>query len=150
MGMKKIKFNIFYSLLSMALAWFLGYLCHAAYQIHYSLFGYVTDVNFVLFWTAVFCFVSAVAVVPTIIWLANKFRIPLLFFILFSIIASSLVLLILPFLLARLTYSDMGGYFYIYAAVISIFFSLIYAAINFKMSKPKSSFSPQGPPSESE
>ncbi len=135
--MKKIKFNIFYSLLSMALAWFLGFLCHAAYEMYTVGRDYVEDHHAILFWTAVFCFISAVAVIPAIIWLANKFRIPLLFFILFSIIASSLVMLILPFLLFGFSYSDIGGYFYIYAAVVSLFFSLIYAAINFKMIKSR-------------
>lgn len=129
--MKKIKFKVAISLLSMLIAWFIGFLFHSVYQLFFLTKSRIEDISFILFWSGLFCLISSITIVPIVIWISNKFK-SIFFFIVFSVLASFLVMLVLPFILFGFRPSEMGSYMYIYAIVIGFFFSTIYLAISHK------------------
>lgn len=121
----------------MLLAWLIGYLGYIIYQLYFLNIGRIEEGIVIFSWSAIFCFFSSVVVAPIIVWIANKCKKSQLLFVLLSLLASFLVMLILPFLLFGFSPSNMGLYVYIHASIISVIFSLIYLRFNNKKVKPE-------------
>lgn len=128
--MQKLRYKISYSLLSMLFAWLFGYLIYVIYQLYILNRSRVEDGVVILSWSAIFCFISVVSVVPIVIAIANKFVGNDLIFVLLLLLASFVIMTILPFLLFGFYPSDMGWYAYIHASIVSIVFGLIYLKFN--------------------
>ncbi len=135
--MKKIKFNVAISLFSMLIAWFIVFLFHSIYQLFFLSKSRIEDMSFILFWSGLFCFLSSITIIPIVVLISNKLK-NIFYFIVFSILASFLVMLVLPFILFGFRPSEMGSYMYIYALVIGFFFSTIYLSISYKKQNHKS------------
>ncbi len=130
--MKKIKYKISYSLLSMFLAWVFGYLCYVIYQLYLLNKSRIEEGLVIFSWSAIFCFFSSIVVVPVIVWTTNKYKKSQLFFVLLTLLSSFLVILLLPFLLFQFYPWNIGLYVYIHTLIVSIIFSLIYLRFNTK------------------
>ncbi len=123
--MKNIRFNIFAGLLAMYVAWFLGYVFHAVYNV--DLLGYgIGDFSFIVIWSAIYCIVSLFVFVPIAVWLSNKFNKARHPFLWFSTLAGPVAMFTISLCFGL--YPDRAGwwYYYFYALVVSFSFGFLY------------------------